>query len=107
MTNWLVTYCTVGVLGQTSDHSRAAIRLYSITASVYLPNGLPPAQSYQGTPGFIRHGNLAGTLKRLGRAVQQLDGRGIRVSRPRAAHATFDQAGSDGNGQSPALRASG
>ena len=38
------------------------------TATVYLPNGLPPVPPYQGTPGFFRQGNLPATLERLGRA---------------------------------------
>ena len=48
--------------------SAAAIRLYPTTAAVYLPNGLPPVPPYQGKPGFIRQGNLADTLERLGKA---------------------------------------
>src|ERR1700722_5732374 len=48
--------------------SASAIRLYPTTASVYLPNGLPPAPPYQGKPGFFRQGNLPDTLERLGRA---------------------------------------
>ena len=43
----------------------------------------------------------------LGRAVQQLDGRGIRVSRPRVDRTTLNQARSDEHGQRPALKASG
>ena len=48
--------------------SASAIRLYPHTASVYLPNGLPPAPPYQGKPGFFRQGNLPETLERLGKA---------------------------------------
>ena len=48
--------------------SASVIRLYPHTASVYLPNGLPPVPPYQGKPGFFRQGNLAGTLERLGKA---------------------------------------
>jgi gamma-glutamyltranspeptidase / glutathione hydrolase len=48
--------------------SASAIRLYPTTASVYLPNGLPPAPPYQGKPGFFRQGNLPETLERLSKA---------------------------------------
>jgi gamma-glutamyltranspeptidase/glutathione hydrolase len=48
--------------------SASAIRLYPHTAAVYLVDGLPPMPPYQGKPGFIRQGNLAATLERLGRA---------------------------------------
>jgi len=34
---------------------------------VYLPNGLPPVAPYQGTPGFLRLGELAQTLEYLAR----------------------------------------
>jgi gamma-glutamyltranspeptidase/glutathione hydrolase len=51
--------------------SAAAIRLYPHTASVYLPNGLPPVPPYQGKPGFFRQGNLPETLERLGKAGLQ------------------------------------
>jgi gamma-glutamyltranspeptidase / glutathione hydrolase len=49
-------------------NSAAAIRRYPTTAAVYLPNGLPPVPPYQGTPGFLRQGNLPATLERLGQA---------------------------------------
>ena len=49
-------------------NSAAVIRKYPETATVYLPNGLPPVPPYQGTPGFFRQGNLPATLERLGRA---------------------------------------
>ena len=63
--------------------SAAAIRLYPTTASVYLPNGLPPAPPYQGKPGFFRQGNLPETLERLcqGRAARLLRGRRCRLGR--------------------------
>jgi len=48
--------------------SASAIRLYPTTANVYMPDGLPPAPPYQGKTGYIRQGNLANTLERLGRA---------------------------------------
>jgi gamma-glutamyltranspeptidase/glutathione hydrolase len=48
--------------------SASAIRLYPTTASVYLPNGLPPVPPYQGKPGFFRQGNLPATLERLAKA---------------------------------------
>jgi gamma-glutamyltranspeptidase / glutathione hydrolase len=48
--------------------SASAIKLYPTTASVYLPNGLPPVPPYQGKPGFFRQGNLPATLERLGKA---------------------------------------
>ena len=46
-------------------NSAAILRLYDESARIYLPNGLPPVAPYQGTPGFFRLGNLAGTLDRL------------------------------------------
>jgi gamma-glutamyltranspeptidase/glutathione hydrolase len=48
--------------------SAAMIQRYPETAKVYLPNGLPPAPPYHGTPGFLRQGQLAATLERLGHA---------------------------------------
>ena len=48
-------------------NAAAVIRRYPETAQVYLPNGLPPVPPYQGTPGFLRQGNLATTLERLGK----------------------------------------
>ncbi len=48
--------------------SASAIKLYPTTASVYLPNGLPPVPPYQGKPGFFRQGNLPATLERLAKA---------------------------------------
>jgi gamma-glutamyltranspeptidase/glutathione hydrolase len=48
--------------------SAAIMRRYPHTAAVYLPDGLPPVPPYQGKPGFLRQGNLAATLERLGKA---------------------------------------
>ena len=51
-----------------SRHIRLSDPAVPHTASVYLPNGLPPAPPYQGKPGFFRQGNLPETLERLGKA---------------------------------------
>ncbi len=48
--------------------SASAIKRYPTTATVYLPNGLPPVPPYQGKPGFFRQGNLPATLERLAKA---------------------------------------
>ncbi|PZU86036.1 MAG: hypothetical protein DI527_20435 [Chelatococcus sp.] len=45
--------------------SASVLRLYAESARIYLPNGLPPVPPYQGTPGFIRLGELPSTLERL------------------------------------------
>ncbi|MGG5823739.1 gamma-glutamyltransferase [Falsiroseomonas sp. HW251] len=46
-------------------NSASVLRLYPESARIYLPNGLPPVTPYQGSPGFMRLGALAGTLERL------------------------------------------
>jgi len=46
-------------------NSAAVLGLYSESARIYLPGGLPPVAPYQGTPGFFTLGNLAATLDRL------------------------------------------
>jgi gamma-glutamyltranspeptidase / glutathione hydrolase len=48
--------------------SAAVLRLYSESARVYLPNGLPPVPPYQGSPGYFTLGNLPATLERLQQA---------------------------------------
>jgi gamma-glutamyltranspeptidase / glutathione hydrolase len=50
------------------SNSASVIRKYPTTAAVYLPDGLPPVPPYQGTPGYLRQGNLATTLEQLGHA---------------------------------------
>ncbi|TCR80888.1 gamma-glutamyltransferase [Rhizobium sp. BK376] len=45
--------------------SASVLRLYSESARIYLPNGLPPVPPYQGVPGFFRLGGLQQTLERL------------------------------------------
>jgi gamma-glutamyltranspeptidase/glutathione hydrolase len=45
--------------------SAPILRRYPESARVYLPDGLPPAPPYQGTPCFFRLGNLPATLARL------------------------------------------
>jgi gamma-glutamyltranspeptidase/glutathione hydrolase len=49
-------------------NSAAVLRQYPESARVYLPNGLPPAPPYQGSPGFFRLGNLPQTLRHLSHA---------------------------------------
>jgi len=49
-------------------NSAAVMRRYAETARIYLPDGLPPTPPYQGSPGFLKQGNLAATLERLQRA---------------------------------------
>ena len=46
----------------------SVLRLYSESARIYLPNGLPPAPPYGGTPGAFRLGALPDTLERLAHA---------------------------------------
>jgi gamma-glutamyltranspeptidase/glutathione hydrolase len=46
-------------------NSASVLRLYSESARIYLPGGLPPTAPYQGTPGFFTLGNLSQTLERL------------------------------------------
>ncbi len=46
-------------------NSAGVLRNYAESARIYLPSGLPPAAPYQGTPGFIKQGQLADTLARL------------------------------------------
>jgi gamma-glutamyltranspeptidase/glutathione hydrolase len=46
-------------------NSASILRLYPESARIYLPGGLPPVPPYQGTPGFLRQGNLPATLDRL------------------------------------------
>ncbi len=46
-------------------NSAATLRLYSESARLYLPGGLPPVPPYQGTPGFLALGHLPQTLDRL------------------------------------------
>jgi len=46
-------------------NSAAVMRRYAETARIYLPDGLPPTPPYQGSPGFLKQGNLAATLERL------------------------------------------
>ncbi|SIR02734.1 gamma-glutamyltransferase [Bosea sp. TND4EK4] len=48
--------------------SAAVLRLYGESARIYLPNGLPPVPPYQGSPGFMRLGELPATLERLAEA---------------------------------------
>ncbi len=48
--------------------SAAVLRLYAESARIYLPGGLPPVPPYQGVPGFMKLGNLAGTLEHLAKA---------------------------------------
>jgi gamma-glutamyltranspeptidase / glutathione hydrolase len=48
-------------------NSASVLRLYPDSTRIYLPGGLPPVAPYQGTPGFLRLGNLAATLERLQR----------------------------------------
>ncbi len=50
------------------SNSASVIRKYPTTAAVYLPDGLPPVPPYQGTPGYLRQGNLAATLEQLSHA---------------------------------------
>jgi len=45
--------------------SASVLRLYTDSARIYLPGGLPPVAPYQGTPAFFRLGNLPATLARL------------------------------------------
>lgn len=45
--------------------SASVLRLYEESARIYLPDGLPPVPPYQGSPGFMRLGNLADTLAQL------------------------------------------
>ncbi len=49
-------------------NSASVLRLYSESARIYLPGGLPPVAPYQGSPGFFRQGKLAETLERLAEA---------------------------------------
>jgi gamma-glutamyltranspeptidase/glutathione hydrolase len=49
-------------------NAASTLRLYAESARIYLPGGLPPVTPYQGTPGYFRLGNLAGTLERLQQA---------------------------------------
>ncbi len=51
--------------------SAAVLRLYEESARIYLPGGLPPVPPYQGSPGFMRLGNLAGTLEQIAKAGAQ------------------------------------
>lgn len=44
------------------------LRRYDESARIYLRDGLPPTPPYSGTPGFLRQGRLADTLKQLARA---------------------------------------
>ena len=48
--------------------SASVLKLYDESARIYLPGGLPPVAPYQGTPGFLKQGNLAATLERLSSA---------------------------------------
>ncbi len=48
--------------------SASVLRKYPDAARVYMPNDLPPVPPYQGVPGFLRQGNLAQTLERIGKA---------------------------------------
>jgi gamma-glutamyltranspeptidase/glutathione hydrolase len=48
--------------------SAAVLRRYAESARIYLPDGLPPVASYQGSPGFFRLGGLGDTLEHLARA---------------------------------------
>lgn len=48
--------------------SAGVLRKYAESARIYLPDGLPPAPPYQGSPGFLRQGRLAETLEHLARA---------------------------------------
>jgi gamma-glutamyltranspeptidase/glutathione hydrolase len=48
--------------------SASVLRRYAESASIYLPDGLPPVAPYQGTPGFFRLGALADTLEHMSRA---------------------------------------
>ncbi|MCU4178696.1 gamma-glutamyltransferase [Bosea sp. BH3] len=48
--------------------SASVLRLYEESARIYLPNGLPPVPPYQGSPGFMRLGQLSETLERLAKA---------------------------------------
>ena len=60
------------------SNAAAVIRKYPETAKVYLPNGLPPAPPYQGTPGILPPGQSrcdTGTA-RPRRAARLLRGRG-------------------------------
>jgi gamma-glutamyltranspeptidase/glutathione hydrolase len=43
----------------------SVMRLYSESARIYLPGGLPPAPPASGPPSFLRLGQLAATLERL------------------------------------------
>ena len=45
--------------------SASVLRRYPESARIYLPDGLPPVAPYQGSPGFLRLGNLADTLDYL------------------------------------------
>ncbi len=47
--------------------SASVLRLYDESARIYLPQGLPPVPPYQGSPNFMRLGNLASTLEELAR----------------------------------------
>ncbi|MGI4801620.1 MAG: gamma-glutamyltransferase [Janthinobacterium lividum] len=48
--------------------SASVLRLYTESARLYLPDGLPPVAPQQGTPGFLPLGRLADTLERLAQA---------------------------------------
>jgi gamma-glutamyltranspeptidase / glutathione hydrolase len=48
--------------------SAAVLRRYPESGRIYLPDGLPPIASYQGSPGFFRLGGLVDTLEQLARA---------------------------------------
>jgi gamma-glutamyltranspeptidase/glutathione hydrolase len=48
--------------------SASVLRLYSESARIYLPNGLPPVPPYQGASGFFKLGKLEQTLQQLAHA---------------------------------------
>lgn len=48
--------------------SAKVLRMYQESARIYLPDGLPPAPPYQGSPGFLPQGRLAETMEHLARS---------------------------------------
>ena len=50
------------------SNAAPTLRHYPESARIYLPDGLPPAAPYQGSPGFLRQGQLPETLARLQQA---------------------------------------
>ncbi|MSP30381.1 MAG: hypothetical protein EXR09_08040 [Acetobacteraceae bacterium] len=50
------------------SNAATTLRRYPESARIYLPDGLPPAAPYQGSPGFLRQGQLPETMARLQQA---------------------------------------